>query len=254
MGNWINKKKLVQPTFYLLCVLSIISMIAIYASFIEAYQTSKLECCSKENLVMFLSYFQPFYPLFGATIIVMTLDLAISRLRLLGEGNLLAHKSSQTQHWMDRMKRAILVVEEKNYLMSITINSLLPPINNYLFEIDYSFLNKTKLLEFMNKFVVDQIKNFELGDFECNNIGYYPSEFYSYSFGSFKNLMILMTDTHKSYPKMLLDMEAIYKDNVNTYIKSEELIDSKAFMLSIERFRKEQAISKESNNEKVKKD
>ncbi len=103
-------------------------------------------------------------------------------------------------------------------------------IHDYLFERKYKLTNKQETKEFFDKFFVSKIQFFESMNSKYIDIGVYQNNRYSYTWDSFRYIVITMLNIDECYTKCISDLNEFYITEIQN---QNRIVDIVAFELAV---------------------
>jgi len=189
-------------------VLIFLSLIAILFILVNACKLSFQ--FTEKGFQNFLSLFQPYSFLFGATFIVISSNLALERLWLMNQANLKSFKASDRTIWMQTIKDFYSEVRDNDPYVVKEFNKNLTSIYDYLYELNFKFDNKEQVKDFLDKFFVDNIDLFESMNELKIRIKCYANENHTYSHRAFEYLLHVCLEIKNCYKNFIFDLFDLY--------------------------------------------
>jgi hypothetical protein len=209
--------KLKQPIFYLQWILIFFSTVAFGFASIEGFRM--VFNFSSYGFQEYLKLFNPYSLLFAATFVVITAQLAIERLGLMSDANYTSFKAGNRTVWIQVTKEFLSELKQEDPYMCKELTKQLLGIHDYLFEKQYKISSQVDTEEFFNKFFKKRVRFFEDMNTKFMNIGWYKDEKHSYSWDSFRYMIIVMVNSDECYSKFISDLRELYQQEILTFNK-----------------------------------
>ncbi|MEQ9309250.1 MAG: hypothetical protein RLN90_07320 [Balneolaceae bacterium] len=217
-------------------ILLAFSLVAILIALIEGFKMDF--SFTSTGFQNYLSLYQPYSLLFGATFVVLTTNLAIERLGLLTESSRATYKIGNRAAWIETANYFIEEVKDSDpYMIKVFKRNILN-IHDFLFDHNYKFSNKQELQDFFNQFVKDQVIFFEQqNETHVGTGGVYRDEEYTYSFQSFKYIFANIVKLEESYQSTMDDLQQLFVTEVKKLPNRQ--VDKETFRMAIQNYQME---------------
>ena len=217
-------------------VLLISSLIGIVLTLFEGFKMDFN--FSSTGFQHYLSLYQPYSLLFGATFVVLTTNLAIERLGLLIESSRATFKIGNRTAWIETANYFIDEIKGSDPFMIKVFKRNILNIHDFLFDRNYKFSNKEGLQDFFNQFVKDHVIFFEQqNETHIGTGGFYRDEEYTYSFESFRYIFANIVKLEESYKSTMDDLRELFIAEVKKLPNRQ--VDRETFRRSIENYQME---------------
>ncbi|GBD89176.1 hypothetical protein BMS3Abin03_03126 [bacterium BMS3Abin03] len=198
---------------YLMIALLLLSFTVTVFCFIKAFSLPIL--FSYEGLLNFIKIFENFSSVYAATFVVFAIYVAFDQLREMKHSNYEAIKISNKSLWYNDLKNKLDEVRKTNNHLYNHIVFNINKVYDFLYEKDFQIKSKVELEEFIEKFFIQEIPNFERFDYNTASYGYaYKNENQLHSFGTFYDLFISIVRPSDNYTNFHDDLRLIFLEAV----------------------------------------
>ena len=202
----------------ILVIMSIIALVAIHCLLHDKYILS----FSPVGINTYLSAFGQYKALFTATVATIAAYLGLLRLKVATDANNDKLKQDRFSEWKMVLDIRFIEIEKLDPYMKREFIRVRYNLFKQLYDLHFSISNKDQLTQISQTTFGDLISFFEAQNNKHIDMGgAYPDDQFSYSFDSFRFLLLGCVD--KTYPDILTDLKALYLSALPTdrYIDSD---------------------------------
>lgn len=202
----------------ILVIMSTIALISIHYSLYDKNSFS----FSPDGINTYLSAFGQYKALFTATVATIAAYLGLLRLKVATDANNDKLKQDRFSEWKMVLDIRFIEIEKLDPYMKREFVRVRYNLFKQLYDLHFSISNKDQLTQISQTTFGDLISFFEAQNNKHIDMGgAYPDDQFSYSFDSFRFLLLGCVD--KTYPDILTDLKALYLSALPTdrYIDSD---------------------------------
>jgi hypothetical protein len=167
-----------------------------------------------DGIELFISQFEPFSSIYGLTIALIGIFLIIDQIEISTHQKGIKSFDS----WKENIDKVLKEYEESNPAIYKHIDGNITKIYDFISSVGFRIENKSNLKRFMNKFIVNNIDEFETYSIAyIKKNGIYDSKNTSYARTDVQKLLSLIVDPDVHYMSYWRDFTKIYNNRLYTF-------------------------------------
>ncbi len=212
----------------ILIFMSLVALVTIHWTLCDKYSFS----FSPEGINNYLTAFGQYKALFTATVATIAAYFGLHRLKAATDANSDKLKQDRFSEWKTVLDIRFIEIEKADPFMRREFTRVRYNLFRQLYDLNFSITNNTQLTQVFQSTFQDLARFFE----EQNNKhvgmgGVYPNNTYSYSFDSFRFLVLGSVDT--IYPEIVRDLQTLYL----AALDQNRMIDANMFRTAQQNYR-----------------